>query len=162
MAVRQVRYEGDPVLRVKCKKVNEISPRIKRLIDDMFDTMYDLNGVGLAAPQIGIVRRIVVIDDYNGAKYALINPYIVSEIGEQESREGCLSIPGYYGYVKRPAKIHVKALNENGEEIEIKATGMLANILSHELDHLDGILYKDKAYEFARLEDDEELSDEDE
>lgn len=161
MAIRRVRYDDDPVLRVKCKKVKEITPSIKKLINDMYDTMYDLNGVGLAAPQIGIVRRIVVVDDYDGNKFALINPQIISEVGEQVSKEGCLSIPGYCGYVKRPAEIHVKALDDNGEEIEIKANGMLATILSHEIDHLDGILYKDRAYEFGKIEEFEELSEQD-
>lgn len=151
MAIRRIRYDDDPVLRVKCKPVKEITPSLLKLISDMYDTMYDSNGVGLAAPQIGVVKRLVVIDDYDGHKFALINPQIISEVGEQESTEGCLSLPGYYGKVKRPNEITVKAIDENGKQMEITGTGMLATILSHEIDHLDGILYKDKAIEFAEV-----------
>lgn len=162
MAIRRIRYDDDPVLRVKCKEVKDINERTKRLIADMFDTMYDANGVGLAAPQIGVIKRIVVVDDYDGNKFALINPKIISTEGDQESREGCLSLPGYCGYVKRPEKIKIEALDEEGNEIEIEASGMLAIILSHELDHLDGILYKDRAYEYGRVEDmrEEEIEEE--
>lgn len=156
MAIRRLRYDDDPILRVKCKPVKEITPSLKKLISDMFDTMYDSNGVGLAAPQIGIVKRLVVIDDYDGHKHVLINPQIVSEVGEQLSTEGCLSIPGYYGKVKRPSEIKVKAIDENGKQFEITGTGILATILSHEIDHLDGILYKDKAVEFAEVKSTED------
>lgn len=152
MAIRKIRYDEDPVLRVKCKPVNEITSGLKKVINDMYDTMYDSNGVGLAAPQIGIVKRVVVIDDYNGNKYTLINPQIISTVGEQVSLEGCLSLPGFCGKVKRPMKVVVRAQNIDGKVFEIKAEDMLATILSHEIDHLEGILYKDKAFEYGKPE----------
>lgn len=108
MAIRNIRKEGDEILRVKCKTVREINDGIRRLIEDMFETMYATDGVGLAAPQIGIVRQIVVIDDRNGGIFTLINPKITKEEGEQESCEGCLSLPGYRGTVKRPQKVTVE------------------------------------------------------
>lgn len=152
MAIRNVRTDGDDVLRFVCKPVKEITDGTRKLIRDMFDTMYDQNGVGLAAPQIGVVKRIVVLDDYDGHKMALINPEIVESEGEQNSREGCLSIPGFSGFVKRPAKIRVKALDKDGNELDFTAEGFLACICCHEFDHLDGILYKDKAYEYGAVE----------
>lgn len=146
MAIRKVRTEDDDVLRIKCKKVAEINRGTRQLIGDMFETMYATNGVGLAAPQIGVVKRIVVIDDTAGNKMALINPEFTLKEGEQESDEGCLSLPGFRGKVKRPFKVQVKAFDENGEPVTIDAEGFLAVILCHEIDHLDGILYKDVAY----------------
>lgn len=149
MALRNIRTEDDPVLRTICKPVKEITDKTRALIEDMFETMYAANGVGLAAPQIGIVRQIVVIDDTAGNKLALINP-VLTPIGEEtaEGPEGCLSLPGYSGIVERPTKVHVDALNENGEEVHFDAEGMFAVICCHEIDHLSGILYKDKAKEY--------------
>lgn len=150
MAVRNVRTEENPVLREKCVEVPSITDGIKRLINDMFETMYEFDGVGLAAPQIGIAKKIVVIDDRDGNKLALINPVITESRGEQISEEGCLSLPGFAGRVKRPEFVKVEALNVDGEEILLEAEGFLAIVLSHEIDHLDGILYKDKAFEFGK------------
>lgn len=146
MAIRKIRTDGDEILRKKSKEVKEINDKIITLLDDMADTMYHNNGVGLAAPQVGILKRIVVIDvdDENGL-LELINPKIIYTEGEQCESEGCLSIPGVYGQVKRPAKVIVKAMNRKGEEITIEGTELLAVALCHEIDHLDGILFKDKA-----------------
>lgn len=150
MAVRNVRTEENPVLREKCVEVPSITDGIKRLINDMFETMYEFDGVGLAAPQVGIAKKIVVIDDRDGNKLALINPVITESRGEQISEEGCLSLPGFAGRVKRPEFVKVEALNVDGDEILLEAEGFLAIVLSHEIDHLDGILYKDKAFEFGK------------
>lgn len=145
MAIRQIRFDGDDILRKKCKEVKEMTDRIRTLIDDMFDTMYEANGVGLAAPQVGILKRIVVIDvDYENS-YVLINPVIIERDGEQTGDEGCLSLPGKVATVTRPNHVICKCLNEDMEEIEIEGEGLLARAICHELDHLDGILYKDVA-----------------
>ena len=145
MAIRQIRFDGDDILRKKCKEVKEMTDRIRTLIDDMFDTMYEANGVGLAAPQVGILKRIVVIDvDYENP-YVLINPVIVERDGEQTGDEGCLSLPGKVATVTRPNHVICKCLNEDMEEVEIEGEGLLARAICHELDHLDGILYKDVA-----------------
>ena len=142
MAIRKVRTEEDEVLRIKCKKVAEVNRGTRQLIGDMFETMYATNGVGLAAPQIGVVKRIVVIDETVGHKMALINPEFTVKEGEQDSDEGCL---------KRPYKVEVKALDENGNLITVNAEGFLAVILCHEIDHLDGILYKDVAFVYEPI-----------
>lgn len=144
MAIRKIRLDGDDVLRKECKPVDKLTPRIKTLIEDMFDTMYEANGVGLAAPQVGILKRIVVIDVCDGDAYALINPVIVEADGEQVGDEGCLSLPGLVGTVARPNHVVCKALDENMNEITVEGEGLLARAICHELDHLDGILYKDK------------------
>ena len=145
MALRQIRYDGDDILRKKCKEVTEMTERTRVLIDDMFETMYEANGVGLAAPQVGILRRIVVIDvDYENP-YVLINPVIVERDGEQTGDEGCLSLPGKVATVTRPNHVICKCLNESMEEVEIEGEGLLARAICHELDHLDGVLYKDVA-----------------
>lgn len=156
MAVRKIRTDGDDILRMKCKPVKEVTASIQSLIGDMFETMYKAEGVGLAAPQIGILKRIVVIDDTRGNKLALINPVITEASGEQLSSEGCLSLPGYRGEVKRPQKIHVEALDINGKPLSFDAEDFLAVICCHELDHLEGILYKDKAEKYYRPEAEEE------
>lgn len=156
MAIRNIRKEGDEILRVKCKTVREINDGIRRLIEDMFETMYATDGVGLAAPQIGIVRQIVVIDDRDGGIFALINPKITKEEGEQESCEGCLSLPGYRGTVKRPQKVTVEALDVDGNALTIEAEDYLAVIMCHEIDHLSGILYKDKAIVYEKIPENEE------
>lgn len=151
MAIRIVRKEGDDVLRKQCKPVKEITNSILQLIEDMKDTMYQSDGVGLAAPQIGILKQIVVIDDREGGEFALINPKIVKTEGEQESCEGCLSLPGFRGTVMRPEKVTVEAIFPDGNEYTIEAEGFLAVIMCHEIDHLSGILYKDKAVVYERI-----------
>lgn len=145
MAIRKIRVDGDEVLRKTCKPIEKMTPRIQTLIDDMFDTMYEANGVGLAAPQVGILKRIVVIDICDGEAYALINPQIVEADGEQEGDEGCLSLPGLVGTVKRPNHVICKAYDRDMNEITVEGEGLLARAICHELDHLDGVLYKDKA-----------------
>lgn len=148
MAIRTIRTEEDPVLRKKSKPVEVIDEKIKTLVEDMIDTMYDADGVGLAAPQIGILKRVVVIDIYDetGVK-VLINPEIVSVEGEQCELEGCLSVPGKSGKVKRPTKVVAKGQNLNGEWVEVVGQDLLAVALCHEIDHLNGVLYIDKIVE---------------
>lgn len=143
MALRNIREIGDSVLTKNCKEVKEMTPRIKQLIADMFDTMYEDNGVGLAAPQVGILKRIVVIDVTGEDPYVLINPRIVESSGEQTGQEGCLSVPGKYGIVTRPNYVKVIALDENMQPYELEGTELLARAICHELDHLDGKLYVD-------------------
>lgn len=144
VALREIRhYERDEVLRKKARPVERMDDRILTLLDDMAETMYNAEGVGLAAPQVGILRRVVVIDVGEGI-IELINPEIIEQEGEQVAIEGCLSIPGLSGMVKRPARVVVSALNRHGERIEIEGTDLLARALCHEIDHLDGILYVDK------------------
>ena len=145
MAIRTIREMGDAVLEKPCKEVKEMTDRTRTLIDDMFDTMYEANGVGLAAPQVGILKRLVVIDVDYEHPYVLINPVIVEKDGEQTGDEGCLSLPGKVATVTRPNHVICKCLNEDMEEIEIEGEGLLARAICHELDHLDGILYKDVA-----------------
>ena len=144
MALRNIRVMGDPVLNKPCKEVKEVTPRIKELINDMFDTMYEAKGVGLAAPQVGILKRIVVIDVTGDEPIVLINPRILETSGEQTGQEGCLSIPGKSGIVTRPEYVKVLAYDENMEPREIEGTELLARALSHEIDHLDGHLYVEK------------------
>lgn len=144
MAIRNIRLDGDDVLRKVCKPVEKMTPRIQTLIDDMYDTMYEANGVGLAAPQVGILKRIVVIDIGDGNVYTLINPKIVESDGEQTGEEGCLSLPGLQGTVTRPNHVICEAYNEDMELCRIEGEELLARAICHELDHLDGILYKDK------------------
>lgn len=145
MALRQIRYDGDDVLRKTCKEVKEMNERTRILIDDMFETMYEANGVGLAAPQVGILKRIVVIDVDYETPLVLINPVIVERDGEQTGDEGCLSLPGKVATVTRPNHVICRCMNEKMEEIEIEGEGLLARAICHELDHLEGILYKDVA-----------------
>lgn len=143
MAIRNIRKNSDEILRKVSKKVDNIDRRIITLLNDMSETMRDAEGVGLAAPQVGVLRRVVVIDIGEGL-IELINPVIVYEKGEQLREEGCLSIPGKSGVVKRPAKVIVRALNRKGETIEITGEELLATALCHEIDHLNGILFTDK------------------
>ena len=150
MAKRKIRLSTDEILRKKCKPVVNITPNIITLIDDMAETMYAANGVGLAAPQVGILKRIVVIDVGDGL-LELINPEILETSGSQVCDEGCLSLPGYSAPVERPEYVKVKALNRKGEEIIIEGKELLAIALCHETDHLDGILYIDKALEEPTL-----------
>lgn len=143
MALREIRIIGDEILRKKSRTVENIDNRILQLMDDMAETMHNADGVGLAAPQVGILKRIVVIDtDDNILK--LVNPVIISSSGSQCDDEGCLSVPNKRGEVKRPNEVTVKALNEKGEEVVINGEGLLARALCHEIDHLDGILFLDR------------------
>ena len=144
MALRNIREMGDDILNKKCKPVTEINERTLDLIDDMFETMYEANGVGLAAPQVGILKRIVVIDTTGEDPILLINPVIVESSGEQTGQEGCLSVPGKSGQVTRPNYVKVLAYDENMEQFEIEGTELLARAFCHEIDHLDGHLYVEK------------------
>ena len=143
MAIRQIRTIGDEILRKQCKPVKEMTPRTAELIEDMFETMYEANGVGLAAPQVGILRQLVVIDVDDGNQYVLINPEILETEGSQTGSEGCLSVPGKSGTVTRPMHVKVKALNENMEPYELEGDGLLARAICHEIAHLRGELYVD-------------------
>jgi peptide deformylase len=145
MAYRQIRIDGDEVLRKKSRPVEKIDDRILTLIEDMADTMYKADGVGLAAPQIGVLKRIVTIDVGDGL-IEMINPVILEQSGEQDGPEGCLSIPGTSGDVKRPMYVKVKYTNPSGDTVIIEAEELLARCICHEIDHLDGILYKDRAH----------------
>lgn len=147
MALRQIRIIGDELLTKTCREVKEMTPKIQTLINDMFDTMYEANGVGLAAPQVGIRKRIVVMDvtEEQNQPIVMINPELLETDGEQTGDEGCLSVPGKQAKVTRPAYAKVKALNENMEEIILEGENLLARCMLHEMDHLDGILYVDKA-----------------
>lgn len=144
MATRKIRIDGDSILRKICKPVTEMTPRLSQLIDDMFDTMYEANGVGLAAPQVGIVKRIVVIDIGDKNPLTLINPEIIETSGKQTGDEGCLSLPGKVGQVTRPMRVVCKALDRDMNEITVTGEGLLARAICHEADHLEGILHKDK------------------
>ncbi|MDB0438283.1 peptide deformylase [Clostridioides difficile] len=143
MALRQIVQIGEPVLRKKSKKVEKIDAKIIQLLDDMAETMYDADGVGLAAPQVGILKRVVVID-VGEELIELINPEIIETSGEQIDDEGCLSVVGESGEVKRPNYVKVRALNRNGDTIELEGEELLARAFCHEIDHLDGILFVDK------------------
>ena len=143
MALRKIREEGEECLRCVCKEVVEITPHIKDLIEDLIDTMYEADGVGLAAPQVGVRKRIAVVDVGEGP-IVLINPVVVSSEGEQTGNEGCLSVPGKCGIVTRPMKVKVKTMTPEMTYEEIEAEGLLARAMLHEMDHLDGILYIDK------------------
>lgn len=143
MALRNIREMGDPVLTKTCKEVKEMNERTLQLIDDLFETMYEANGVGLAAPQVGVLKRIVVID-CGDDPILLINPRVIETDGEQTGHEGCLSVPGKSGVVTRPYYAKVAALNEKMEEIIVEGEGLLARALLHETDHLDGHLYVEK------------------
>lgn len=143
MALREIRKQGDPILNKECKPVKEMTPRIRELIEDMFETMYEGNGCGLAAPQVGILKQITVIDVEDGNQYVLINPEILETSGSQTGPEGCLSVPGKQGQVTRADHVKVRALNEDMEEQVIEAEGLLARCILHECDHLDGKLYVD-------------------
>lgn len=149
MAIRKIRTEGDAVLRKKCRAVTEVNDRILELIDDMFDTMYEANGVGLAAPQVGVLKRIVVIDvageDEEPQPLVLINPEIIERSGEQTGEEACLSLPGVFGIVTRPNVVKVRFFDENMEQYELEGEELLARAICHECDHLDGVLYRDVA-----------------
>lgn len=141
MALRTIRVVGDPVLTKKCREVTKLTPHLLQLIDDMFETMYHANGVGLAAPQVGILKRIVVIDVTGQDPIAMINPVIVERDGSQTGEEGCLSLPGKSGVVTRPNHVIVECLNRDMEKVRIEGTELLARCMCHEIDHLDGHMY---------------------
>ena len=145
MGIRKIRLEGDPILRKQCKPIDKMTPRLEQLIDDMFDTMYEANGVGLAGPQVGILKQIVVIDIGDDDPLVLINPEIIEQSGEQTGDEGCLSLPGKVGTVTRPNYVKCQAFNENMGTVIIEGTELKARAICHELDHLKGILYRDRA-----------------
>lgn len=153
MAIRIIVKDPDPVLREVAKPVKAVTPNIRKLLRDMADTMYDAGGVGLAAPQIGISKRVIVVDPQDGETglIGMVNPEIVEAEGEQLGPEGCLSIPGLQGDVKRFMRVKVKGLDENGEERTIEAEGYLARIFQHEIDHLNGILFTDIAESIYRV-----------
>ncbi len=143
MALRQIRVYGDDILTKKCREVKEMTPRLKELIDDMLETMYDAEGVGLAAPQVGVLRRIVVIDVGEGP-IVLVNPRIIEQDGEQEGMEGCLSVPGKIGQVTRPNHVIVEGLDADMNPVRVEGEELLARALCHELDHLEGVVYTSK------------------
>ncbi len=144
MAIREIRLNGDEILRKTSREVEEVDDRIKELLQDMLETMHKYNGVGLAGPQVGILKRVIVIDLYDGNKpLLLVNPKIVKSKGEQEVEEGCLSFPNQYAKMIRPKEVVVEALNENGKKVKITAKDLLAQALSHEIDHLNGVLFVD-------------------
>ena len=166
MAIRKIREYGDEVLEAVCRPVTKMTPHTKELIEDMFDTMYDANGVGLAAPQVGVLRRICVIDVTGEDPYVLINPRIVETSGEQTGNEGCLSVPNKTGVVTRPSYVKVIAQNMDMEEFELEGTELLARAICHETDHLDGIVYVTKVegelHDVRALEMEEEEEQEEE
>ena len=143
MAILKIVKFGDPTLRKISRPVDEITPRIKMLLDDMIETMRAAGGCGLAAPQVGVLRRVAVIEVEEGTVYELINPKIIAFAGEQQEQEGCLSNPGNAGITKRPKAVTVRALDRNGKEFELRGTDLLARAICHECDHLDGKLYTD-------------------
>ena len=155
MAIRKILTFGDELLTKKCRKVEKIDDRILTLLDDMAETLKESGGVGLAAPQVGILKRICVIDVGEGL-IELINPEITKTSGSVEEVEGCLSIPGKWGYVARPEKVTVKALNREGKEIKVTGEGLLARALCHETEHLDGILFITHVTEFVDIDREEE------
>lgn len=166
MALRQIREQGEACLEKVCKPVKEMNERTQQLIDDMLDTMYEAEGVGLAAPQVGILKRIAVIDcgeDYSDGPIILVNPVVLETSGEQTDYEGCLSLPGKVGKVTRPDYAKVRAFDENMEEYEIEGEGLLARALLHEIDHLDGHMYVElvegpilTSEELAQLQEEQE------
>ena len=144
MAIREIRLSKDEILRKVAREVEEVDDRIKELLQDMLETMYKYNGVGLAGPQVGILKRVIVIDLYDGNKpLLLVNPKIIKSKGEQEVDEGCLSFPNEYAKVIRPKEVVVEALNEEGKKVKIVGKDLLAQALSHEIDHLNGVLFVD-------------------
>ena len=160
MALRNIVTEEDPILRKTCRPVGEVTPRIQMILDDMVETMRDANGVGLAAPQVGIMRRMFVAEPEPEKVYMFVDPEIISAEGEQEGTEGCLSVPGYVGTVKRPEKIVIKGKDRYGKEKEYTFEGFDAVVMCHEFDHLEGILYTDKATEMFTAEELEQNAEE--
>ncbi len=159
MAILNIVKEGDPTLRKVCRPVTEITPRILTLLNDMRETLIEANGAGLAAPQVGILRRIALVD-LGEETVELINPEIVETEGEQEEVEGCLSVPDVWGVTRRPARVKVKALNREGEEFTVEGEGLNARCLCHEIDHLDGHLFTDNVLHILTPEEVKEMMEE--
>lgn len=153
MAILNIVKEGDDTLRKICRPVDNITPRITTLLDDMIDTLHRANGVGLAAPQVGVLRRIAIVEVDEGEIYELINPEIIAREGEQQEAEGCLSIPNRWGITSRPMKVTVRALDRNGNEYTVTGEGLKARAFCHEIDHLDGVLFIDNAIEILSPDD---------
>ena len=152
MALRNIVKKGDSILEKKCRKVELFDKRLHNLLDDMIDTLYESGGVGLASPQVGILKRVVVID-IDDKLIELVNPEIIAQSGEQVTVEGCLSCPDEWGTTKRPMNVTVKAQDRNGKEFEMSGTGLLAKAFAHEIDHLDGILFVDKIIKRVSLQE---------
>ena len=157
MALLNIVKEGDEVLRKTCKPVTVITPRILRLLDDMIETLHKADGCGLAAPQVGVLRRLCIVEVEEGNVYEMLNPEIIAAEGQQNETEGCLSIPDQWGITDRPAKVTVRAMNRQGEMYEVTGEGLLARAFCHEIDHLDGILFKDKAVHMLTKEEIKEM-----
>lgn len=155
MALRNIVQEGDEILRKRAKEVTEINDHVRMILDDMIETMREKNGVGIAAPQVGILKRMFIAE-VDGELIEMINPEILETEGSQSEDEGCLSVPGYIGTVDRPAYIKMKGMNRDGKEMVYEGTGFLPIVLSHEYDHLDGILYTDKAKNIREFDRDDE------
>lgn len=145
MAIRNLRYDGDEILRKRSREIEVIDDKIKELAADMMETMHKWDGLGLAGPQVGVLKRIIVIDLYEeGMQFTLINPVLIKEKGVQNVEEGCLSFPNQFGKVERPKEVVVEALDLEGKKVKIKAKDLLAQALCHEIDHLNGVLFTDK------------------
>ncbi|MCH4007614.1 MAG: peptide deformylase [Eubacterium sp.] len=162
MALRNVVKQGDPILSKKCREVPQVNEHYQTILTDMLETMRQSEGVGIAGPQVGILRRMFVAEPEPGRVYYMINPEITEMSGEQECTEGCLSVPGYFGTVKRPEKIHIKALDFAGNPVEYDFEGFDADVMCHEYDHLDGIMFTDKAEEIHTVEEEAERREEEE
>jgi len=158
MGIRKIRFDGDEILRKVSKPVAKVDDRIRALVDDMIETMYDAGGVGIAAVQVGVLRRVLIIDvsEEKNAPVVVINPVVEHNEGNQTGEEGCLSVPGLRGIVERPMITTVRGLDRDGNEIELKCEGFMAVVFNHELDHLNGVLFKDSALEVWEPKDDEE------
>ncbi len=154
MALRNIVLEGDPILRKRCRPVDQVNDRIRMILDDMVETMREYHGVGLAAPQIGMMRRMFVAEPEEGRVYCFVNPELVEVRGSQTGDEGCLSVPGYQGTVERPEKIRIRGLDREGNQQEYEFKGFDAVVMTHELDHLEGILYTDKSTNIYEVTDD--------
>lgn len=152
MALRQIRLDGDPILRKTSREIGEITDRIRILLDDMVETMNDANGIGLAAPQVGVLRRAIIVDVGEGP-IKMINPKILDKEGSEVGVEGCLSVPNKSGTVERPESLRLEYLDEEGQKQNLEANGLLARVICHEIDHLNGILYTDKVIEYVELEE---------
>ena len=159
MALLNILKKTDPTLRKKSREVTEITPRIITLLDDMIETLHDANGAGLAAPQVGVLRRICLVETEETGLIEFINPVIVAREGEQEELEGCLSIPGEWGYTRRPFKVTVEAMDRRGEKFTVTGEGLAARAFCHEIDHLDGVLYTDNAVRMLTPEEIKELEE---
>lgn len=156
MALRNIVLEGDPILRKRCRPVDQVNDRIRMVLDDMVETMREYHGVGLAAPQVGMMRRMFVAEPEEGRVYCFVNPELVEVQGSQSGDEGCLSVPGYQGTVERPEKIRIRGLDREGNQQEYEFEGFDAVVMTHELDHLEGILYTDKSTNIYEVTEDGE------